>query len=104
MSSYRDAIEHLETVVALVKKADTLSNLLARVRMVDERDTDTLERLIRERSLMVEILRCNNFPFQDFDFEYKEDLETKLQVILVNFKRRGEKETAKKTPKALREG
>lgn len=79
-------IELLKSITTSLETRRTLGSLLSCVRRIDESDTQTLERLIKERAAVVKLLRSHPAAQDDHsfcDFEYKENFFTVIEKYLV---------------------
>lgn len=74
-------VEGLKGMIAKTEKYDELSNMLDHVRTAYENPKTTLERLIRERAGIVELLRELKTPTRpgSFDWSFKDDLVPQLR-------------------------
>jgi hypothetical protein len=80
-----DPVGILKAVINKAELGDSLSNLLASVRKIEESDRNTLERLIKERSYIVELLTSNSRTkhlHADFDFGYKANFKEAVDKLL----------------------
>lgn len=67
-------VEILDEVVSLAKSRQRLASIFDRVRRADEIDEQTLNRLIVERQVIVNLIRTHEkgrLHFRDHDHEYK---------------------------------
>jgi hypothetical protein len=76
------ALKTMQGIVAHLEREERLCNMLDRLRQIDENPISTLERLIRERAGVVELLDKLKAPHRDFDHTYKDNLVEVLRSLL----------------------
>lgn len=72
----KDPVEVLQSVIDMATAYKKLSHLLDCVRRIDESPEQTLDRLLRERTVIVKLLQsreASKHDHSEFDFEYKEN-------------------------------
>lgn len=75
-----------------LKLFSRLDGILNGLRRIDEGHTQTLDRLIEERRLVVELLSTNGYKSQPFDYEFKYDMTTNLKQMIEERKERDQNE------------